>query len=83
MRYPASGTESDYQSRLALKPPDYQDMFLADFNAALLAWADEDHERTVRMILLVLYVLIISWSFATMSASLIFSSSSVPVSFQR
>lgn len=24
-------------------------MFLADFNAALLAWADEDHERTVRI----------------------------------
>lgn len=44
-----NGTESDYQSLLALKTPDYQDMFLADFNAALLAWADEDHERTVRI----------------------------------
>ena len=44
-----NGTESDYQSLLALKTPDYQDMSLADFNAALLAWADEDYERMVRI----------------------------------
>lgn len=44
-----NGTESDYQSLLALKTSDYQDMSLADFNAALLAWADEDYERMERI----------------------------------
>lgn len=44
-----NGTESDYRSLLALKTPDYQDMSLADFNAALLAWADEDYERMERI----------------------------------
>lgn len=44
-----NGTENDYRSLLALKTPDYQDMSLADFNAALLAWADEDHERSERI----------------------------------
>lgn len=44
-----NGTESDYQSLLALKTPDYQDRSLADFNAALLAWADEDYERIERV----------------------------------
>lgn len=44
-----NGTESDYRSLLALKIPDYQDMSLADFNAALLAWADEDYERMERI----------------------------------
>lgn len=44
-----NGTESDYQSLLALKTPDYQDMSLAEFNAALLAWADEDYERMGRI----------------------------------
>lgn len=44
-----NGTESDYQSLLALKKTDYQNMSLADFNAALLAWADEDYERMVRI----------------------------------
>lgn len=43
------GTESDYKSLLALKTADYQDMSLADFNAALLAWADADHERSARL----------------------------------
>jgi len=45
----ANGTESDYRSLLALKTPDYQDMSLADFNAALLAWANEDYERMERI----------------------------------
>ncbi len=44
-----NGTESDYRSLLALKTPDYQDMSLADFNAALLAWADKDYERMGRI----------------------------------
>lgn len=44
-----NGTESDYQSLLALKKTDYQDMSLADFNAMLLAWADEDCERMARI----------------------------------
>jgi len=44
-----NGTESDYRSLLALKTPDYQDMSLADFNAALLAWANEDYERMERI----------------------------------
>ncbi len=45
----ANGTKSDYRSLLALKTPDYQDMSLADFNAALRAWADEDYERMERI----------------------------------
>ncbi len=44
-----NGTQSDYRSLLALKTPDYQDMSLADFNADLLAWADEDYERMERI----------------------------------
>lgn len=48
-RTTTNGTESDYRSLLALKTPDYQDMSLADFNAALRAWADEDYERMERI----------------------------------
>ena len=48
-RMTPNGTESDYQSLLALKTPGYQEMSLADFNAALLAWANADHERTERI----------------------------------
>ncbi len=44
-----NGTESDYRSLLAMKTPDYQDTSLADFNAALRAWADEDYERMERI----------------------------------
>lgn len=44
-----NSTESDYRSLLALKTPDYPDMSLADFNAALFHWADEDHERMERI----------------------------------
>lgn len=45
----ANGTESDYRSLLALKTPDYQDVSLADFNASLQNWADEDYERMERI----------------------------------
>lgn len=43
------GTKEDYQSLLALKTSDYADMSIADFNAKLLAWADEDFSRTERV----------------------------------
>ena len=46
--YP-NGTREDYQSLLALKTPDYQEMSLADFNMALLAWADENYDRMERI----------------------------------
>ena len=42
-------TEEDYKSLLALKTPDYQDMSIADFNMALLAWANENHDRMERV----------------------------------
>lgn len=45
----SSGTEDDYHSLLALKTPDYQNMPVADFNSALLAWANEDCERMERI----------------------------------
>ena len=43
------GTKEDYQSLLALKTPDYTSMSVADFNAKLLAWADEDFSRMERV----------------------------------
>lgn len=43
------GTKEDYQSLLALKTSDYASMTVADFNAKLLAWADEDFSRTERV----------------------------------
>ena len=43
------GTKEDYQSLLALKTPDYASMSVADFNAKLLAWADEDFSRMERI----------------------------------
>ncbi len=45
----SNGTKDDYRSLLALKTPDYQNMPVADFNSALLAWANEDHERMERI----------------------------------
>ena len=42
-------TEEDYKSLLALKTPDYQDMSVADFNMALLEWANESHDRMERI----------------------------------
>lgn len=43
------GTREDYQSLLALKTSDYASMSIADFNAKLLAWADEDFNRMERI----------------------------------
>ncbi len=43
------GTETDYQSLLALKTADYANMSIADFNAKLLTWADEDFCRMERI----------------------------------
>lgn len=37
-----NGTEEDYRSLFALKTADYQSMSLADFNSALLEWANEN-----------------------------------------
>lgn len=45
----SNGTKDDYRSLLVLKTPDYQNMSVADFNSALLAWANEDHERMERI----------------------------------
>lgn len=45
----ANGTKEDYCSLLALKTADYQNMTLADFNMALLDWANEDYERMERI----------------------------------
>ena len=42
-------TEEDYKSLLALKTSDYQDMSVADFNMALLEWANENHDRMERV----------------------------------
>lgn len=41
--------EEDYRSLLTLKTPDYQSRTLADFNAELLNWANEDGERMERV----------------------------------
>lgn len=43
------GTREDYQALLALKTSDYASMSIADFNAKLLAWADEDFSRMERV----------------------------------
>ena len=43
------GTKEDYQSLLALKTPDYASMSVADFNAKLLSWANEDFKRVERV----------------------------------
>lgn len=43
------GTAEDYRSLLALKTEGYADMSIADFNAKLLAWADEDFDRMERV----------------------------------
>lgn len=43
------GTEEDYRSLLALKTADYENMSIADFNAKLLAWMDEDFDRMGRV----------------------------------
>lgn len=43
------GTKEDYASLLALKTPDYQKMTVADFNAAVLDWANEHYDGSERM----------------------------------
>ena len=43
------GTKEDYRSLLALKTSDYARMSVADFNAKLLAWANEDFDRMERV----------------------------------
>jgi len=48
-RWAGPGTKEDYQSLLALKTSDYASMSIADFNAKLLTWADEDFNRTERI----------------------------------
>ena len=45
----SNSTEEDYSSLLALKKPNYQNMMIADFNKALLDWANENHERMERI----------------------------------
>lgn len=45
----SKGTEEDYSSLLALKKSNYQNMMIADFNKALLDWANENHERMERI----------------------------------
>lgn len=45
----SNGTEEDYSSLLVLKKPNYRNMTIADFNKALLKWANENHERMERI----------------------------------
>ena len=44
-----NGTEDDYRSLLQLKTTDYQSKSVADFNMALLEWADRHPERMARI----------------------------------
>lgn len=46
-RFP-NGTPEDYRSLLALMTPGYENLPVADFNRALLAWANENYERMER-----------------------------------
>lgn len=48
-RHYPNGSREDYDSLLALKTPEYQQLPLAEFNAALLDWANEDYDRTQRI----------------------------------
>lgn len=43
------GTEADYRSLLALMKPGYENMSVAEFNAALLKWANENSESDERI----------------------------------
>ncbi len=47
-RYP-NGTEEDYRTLFALKTPGYKNLPLADFNAALLEWTNENPEGMDRI----------------------------------
>lgn len=46
--YP-NGTEEDYNSLLALKTPDYQNMNVSDFNLLLLEWANNNYDKMERI----------------------------------
>lgn len=43
------GTQEDYESLLALKTQNYQQMPVTDFNNAVLNWANEDFDRSQRI----------------------------------
>lgn len=43
------GTEADYRSLFALMTPGYENMSVAEFNAALLEWANENFESDERI----------------------------------
>lgn len=43
------GTEADYRSLFALMTPGYENMSVAEFNAALLEWANENFESYERI----------------------------------
>lgn len=43
------GTQDDYNSLLALKTADYENMSVSEFNANLLKWANSDYDRTNRI----------------------------------
>ncbi len=45
----SNGTEEDYRTLLSLKTPHYRDMPLADFNSALLDWANENPKGMERI----------------------------------
>ncbi len=47
-RYP-NGTEEDYRTLFAIKIPGYENLPLADFNVALLEWANENPEGMDRI----------------------------------
>ncbi len=49
LRRSPNGTEEDYRTLLSLKTSDYRDMALADFNSALLKWANENPEGMERI----------------------------------
>lgn len=45
----SNATKEDYNSLLSLKTNSYTEMFVADFNASLLEWANSDFDRTQRI----------------------------------
>ena len=45
----SNATKEDYNSLLSLKTDSYTEMSVADFNAALLEWANSDYDRTQRI----------------------------------
>lgn len=45
----APGTEADYRSLFVLMKPGYENMSVAEFDAALLEWANENYESNERI----------------------------------